>query len=98
MDKIKTKEIDRTIKVFDKTKIVADKFKDNLVDIKNKTYNFENEDNDEYNSKYIKNASMLIGESSVNSFNSIGKKHIRTKKLNLRNILIKEEIQNQKIL
>lgn len=98
MDKIKTKEIDRTIKVFDKTKIVADKFKDNLVDIKNKTYNFENEDNDEYYSKYIKNASMVIGESSVNSFNSIGKQHIRTKKLNLRNILIKEEIQNQKIL
>ena len=98
MDKIKTKEIDRTVKVFDKTKIVVDKFKDNLVDIKNKTYNFENEDNDEYNSKYIKNASMVIGESSVNSSNSIGKQHIRTKKLNLRNILIKEEIQNQKIL
>lgn len=65
MDKIKTKEIDRTIKFFDKTKIVADKFKDNLVNIKNKTYNFENEDNDEYNSKYIKNASIIIGESSV---------------------------------
>lgn len=67
MDKIKTKEIDRTIKFFDKTEIVADKdkFKDNLVNIKNKTYNFENEDNDEYNSKYIKNASIIIGESSV---------------------------------
>ena len=91
MDKIKTKEIDRTIKVFDKTKIVADKFKDNLVDIKNKTCNYGNEDNDEYNSKYIKNASMVIGESSVNSFNSI-------KLLLKKYILIKEEIQNQKIL
>ena len=86
MSKIKTKEIIKgTIKQLDKSVIVVERTKDNLVNIKekvNSSYSTDDEVN-EYASKKIQFTSNRVMDETVYTFNTKGKEGITTTKNNV---------------
>lgn len=86
MEKIKTKNVIKgTIKKLDKGSIVAERTKDNIVNIKSKVENISNNDNNvnEYGSNKIKFISNRIADESISKFNSQGKQAVSTTKNNI---------------
>lgn len=96
--KIKVKEkLKGTIKTIDKSRIVAERIKDSIVNIKEKEANINSSDNNtiDYASDKIKYVANRSADESINQFNKIGKKSFDNTKDNI--IKTKNKINELKI-
>lgn len=99
--KIKKKS-DIKIKKFDRAGIYTQKLKNNLVDVKEKTNNINNKEDDtptEYGADKISNTTRTISNKGINNFNRYGQKSVRETKQNIdfAKERIKKKIQNRDI-
>ena len=99
--KIKQKS-DIKIKKLDKAEIFTQKLKSNLVDVKEKSNNISNKEDDtptEYGADKISNTTRTITNKGINNFNRYGQKSVRKTKQNIdfAKEKIKKKIQNRDI-
>lgn len=99
--KIKQKS-DIKIKKLDKAEIFTQKLKSNLVDVKEKSNNISNKEDDtptEYGADKISNTTRTISNKGINNFNKYGQKSVRETKQNIdfAKEKIKKKIQNRDI-
>ena len=86
MSKIKTKEVIKgTIKNLDKSAIVVERTKDNLINIKEKVNNSysKDENTNEYATNKVQFTSNRIMDEGISKFNIKGKEGISTTKTNI---------------
>ena len=99
--KIKVKEVvGKTIKSIDKTLVMTDKFKDNIVRVKEKTENIYGSEKDcDYASNKIKYASVKTVDKFIDNFNYYGKKSVIKTKNNISKVKGKiNDNKNKKII
>lgn len=88
MANIKTREqIKGTIKTIDKARITSQKFKNNIIDIKNKTKELQNNENSNYidnTDKKVKEITKVSSEYSSRKIHNVGKNSIPSAKENYR--------------
>lgn len=103
MKDIKTRNRNNiNIKTFDKSKVLADKFKNNILSVKNNTESINsNESQYQYGNEKIKNISVNSSNALIDKENKIGKKAFNNTKTNFRiikNKLINKKIKNELII
>ena len=96
------KKSDIKIKKIDRAEIYTQKLKNNLVDIKEKTNDISNKEDDtptEYGADKISNTTRTISNKGINKFNEYGQKSVRETKQNIEfaKDKIKKKIQNRNI-
>ena len=94
MEKIKTKNINKTIKTIDRAAIATNKLKNNLVDVKDKV-SMNSNSNDEYNSNVIIGTSLIAANKSIKEADKIGNKAFNNEKVKIKKYIDKKKKINK---
>lgn len=99
MADIKVKDkTNKDIKTLDKGKIITEKIKDNIVDVKEKTETSKEDNTNEYGANKINSASNIVAQESVYSFKKISRGSIDETKDNIKKAKIKVKAFKEKQL